>query len=212
MKIDLTNPQILNTRHPNKKLKEIIFNAEFEDSGIELPGNAKKLLLNYPFQSVSEMVEKLALYSAVPSEQVTEELFESIFDPNRSNVILPKYSSKVSCGFVSPADDYKEGFLSLNAKFIKNPASTFPVEAEGDCMRETIFSGDILLVDNSLEAKNGDIVLATLDGEFTMKRLEIRKNQISLQPDNPVYNPIHITEEMNFEIRGVVTSIHRNLR
>tara|TARA_A100001015_G_scaffold307426_1_gene403309 strand:- start:3038 stop:3676 length:639 start_codon:yes stop_codon:yes gene_type:complete len=210
--IDLQSEEILNQKFPNRELKEKIFNVEQEESGVELPANAKKYLLDHPFGTVREMVERIAIYASAPSETVTEELFEDIFNPSRSNVILPKYFNKVSCGFASPAEDYKEGFLSLDEKFVSNSRSTIPVEAEGDCMRETIHDGDILLVDWSLQPKHKDIVLAVLDGEFTMKRLYKEKNSIRLVPDNPVFSPIEIVDGMQFEIRGVVTSVHRDLR
>lgn len=210
--MDLSDEEILNIKNPNKELKEQILIRESMETGRAWSQKGREYLLHYPFESIKEMISKIALYSSIPSEQVTEELFEDIFNPLKPNVILPKYATKVHCGFGSPAEDYRDGYLSLNEKFIKNPASTFPVEAEGDCMRETIFSGDILLVDQSLEAKHDDIVLAIINGEFTMKRLVLSKGQIILRPDNPLFNDIIIQDGMRFEIRGVVTSVHRHLR
>lgn len=210
--MDLTNDDILNIRNPNRELRQKIFDLEARDTGIELPKEAKDYLLNYNFESVREMVEKLVLYSSVPSDQITSDLFADIFDPQKSNVILPKYLDRVSCGFASPAEDYKEGVLSLDKKFIRNPSSTYPVQAQGDCMNETIFDQDILLVDNSLPPHHDDIVLAVIDGEFTVKRLSLNNKKVILIPDNPLFNSIQITDEMAFEIRGVVISIHRHLR
>lgn len=210
--MDLSSEDILNIKNPNRELKEHILTREAMESGREWSHKAKEYLLHYPFENVRAMISKVALYSSISSDQVTEELFENIFNPQKSNVILPKYVSKVHCGFISPAEDYKEGYLSLNEKFVKNPASTFPVEAEGDCMRETIFDGDILLVDQSLDARHDDIVLAVIDGEFTMKRLVLHRGKMILRPDNPLFHDILIHEGMRFEIRGVVTSIHRHLR
>ena len=210
--LDLNNPEILNLPHPPRQLKERILAAAMAERQRELPTQLIDFILDYPFASVQELVEKLTLWAHGNSEQLTAELLADIFDPFRSNVVIPRYASRVSCGFLSSAEDYREGVLSLNQKFIKNPSATFPVQAQGECMRETIQDGDILLVDQSLAAKSSDIVLAVLNGEFTVKRLLINAGNYQLRPDNPVFPTIIITEGMQLEIRGVVTSVHRHLR
>ena len=211
MNLDLNSEELLHIQNPDHHLKSWVYDKELDENHQQWPSFVKQSFINYPFKSVRDMLEKMILVSTLPSEQITQELFEQIFDPHQSNVIMPKFLSKVSCGFTSPAEDYVEGILSLNEKFVKNPSSTFPVQAEGDCMKETIHDGDILLVDQSLEARNNQIVLAVVDGEFTMKRFILTATQVILRPDNPLFSDIIITSDTNFEIRGVVTSIHRQL-
>jgi len=124
---------------------------------------------------------------------------------------LPFYTEKLSAGFPSPANDYLEKSLDLNEYLIKNPSATFFVEIQGDSMIGAgIHSGDILIVDRSLEAQHGKIVVAIIRGEFTVKRLSMLKEKIILMPENPNYKPIEIKEGMDFEIWGVATTvIHR---
>lgn len=127
-----------------------------------------------------------------------------------SKVILPLYSTSISAGFPSPADDFIEQKLDLNEHLIKNPAATFLVRVEGESMIEAgIRPGSVLVVDRSKDAKNGSIVVAVLDGEFTVKRIKIVENELWLIPENNsgAFSPIQISEENVFEVWGVVTSI-----
>lgn len=121
---------------------------------------------------------------------------------------VPLYSCKVQAGFPSPADDYIERHLDLNTEFIKHPAATFLVTATGESMREVgIFDGDVLLVDKSLTATDGAIVIAALEGELTVKRLSLQKGRVQLLPANCHFKPIDITEEQEVIIWGVVTLV-----
>ncbi|MBW8309043.1 MAG: translesion error-prone DNA polymerase V autoproteolytic subunit [Candidatus Paracaedibacteraceae bacterium] len=121
---------------------------------------------------------------------------------------LPLYASRVQAGFPSPADDAVETTLDLNRYLVKHPAATFFVRAIGDSMSQaSIHAGDILIVDRSLSPKTGNIVIAVVDGELTVKRLKIQKNQYILVPENPNYQPLVITSEMDFSIWGVVTTV-----
>jgi DNA polymerase V len=124
---------------------------------------------------------------------------------------IPLYSSKVQAGFPSPADDYIERYLDLNAEYIKHPSATFLVTATGESMIDAgIFEGDVLIVDKSLEAIDGSIVIAALNGELTVKRLSRRNARVQLIPANPKFQPIDITEEQDVVIWGVVTLVlHR---
>jgi len=124
---------------------------------------------------------------------------------------LPFYTEKLSAGFPSPASDYIEKSLDLNEFLIKNPSATFFVEIQGDSMIGAgIHSGDILVVDRSLQAVHGKIVVAVINGEFTVKRLSWISNKIRLIAENPNYKPIEIIDGMDFEIWGVATTvIHR---
>ncbi len=125
---------------------------------------------------------------------------------------LPFYTEKLSAGFPSPASDYMEKALDLNEYLIKNPSATFFVEIAGDSMTGAgIHSGDILIVDRSLEAKHNRIVVAVINGEFTVKRLSWQKGKIRLIPENPAYDPIEIKEGTEFEIWGVATNVIHKL-
>ena len=123
---------------------------------------------------------------------------------------LPLYSN-IYAGFPSPAEDHMDLSLDLNEFLIKHPAATFYVYAKGDSMINAgIYDGDLLIVDRSLNAELKSIVIAVIDGEFTVKRVNRINNTLYLIPDNSLYKPIKITKEMNFEIWGVVThTIHK---
>lgn len=127
-------------------------------------------------------------------------------EPTADAALLPLVSSRADCGFPSPADDYVEKLLSLDDLVLRNPAATFLVRVEGDSMIEAgITSGDLLIVDRSAEARSGQIVVASVCGEQTVKHLRRFKNgTIHLVPANKAYEPIRVTKEMDFEIWGVV--------
>jgi DNA polymerase V len=123
---------------------------------------------------------------------------------------LPLYASQIRAGFPSPAEDYLDKKLDLNEFLIKHPSSTFFVKVKGDSMADAgIASGDILIVDRSKESKDNDIVVAILNGEFTVKRFKKKKNKIFLYAENKDFMPVEITPSMEFEVWGVVVhAIH----
>ena len=121
---------------------------------------------------------------------------------------IPLFMERVSAGFPSPAQDYVEQTLDLNELCIKRPAATFFVRVEGDSMIDAgIHPDDILVVDRSVQAEHGDIVIAGIHGELTVKELQLRPI-----PRNQAYEPIHIPEGTELEIFGVVTNVVRNMR
>lgn len=122
---------------------------------------------------------------------------------------LPLYANKIPAGFPSPADDFMETELDLNEHVIKNPASTFYVRVEGNSMLGAgIHPNDILVVDLSIEPRDGHVVIALVNGDFTVKRLQIAKNkEVSLHPENDEYPVLTIKEGMDFRIWGVVTNV-----
>ena len=108
----------------------------------------------------------------------------------------------------SPADDYIEERIDLNKKLIKHPNATYLVRVVGDSMiNARIDEGDLLIVDRAMEAGHKDIVLAVLNGEFTVKRLVKQMNRLFLVAANPKYPPFEVTPEMDFELWGRVTYI-----
>jgi DNA polymerase V len=127
------------------------------------------------------------------------------------NIKLPLYATNVSCGFPSPADDYIDSVLDLNEKLISKPAATFFVKAKGDSMVGAgIHDGDLLIIDRSITARSGQVVLAILNGEFTLKTLKRSNGKIWLQPENTKYQSILVNEEMQFEVWGVaIHCIHK---
>lgn len=120
----------------------------------------------------------------------------------------PLFESRVAAGFPSPAEDYIDKKLDLNELLVPHPASTFFVRVEGDSMLGAgIHSGDILVVDRSIKASDGKVIIAVLEGELTVKRFKRKNNRILLLPENKDYDPIEVTPEQNFEVWGVVTNV-----
>ena len=119
---------------------------------------------------------------------------------------VPLMSTSAACGFPSPADDYMDRPLDFNELIIENPAATFAVRASGDSMTGAgIFPGDIAVVNRARNAVSGCIVLALVDGEFTIKRYLVRERCILLHAENPSYPDIVISEGREFEVWGVIT-------
>lgn len=116
------------------------------------------------------------------------------------------YATGVRAGFPSPADDYLDDTLDLNAYMIEDGPSTFMVRVEGDSMTGAhIFEGDVLIVDKGRTPVHGDIVVAAVGGDFTVKRLEKIGGRFILKAENPAYPPIVPTYEQELVIWGVVT-------
>jgi len=121
---------------------------------------------------------------------------------------IPLFEGSVPAGFPSPADDYMDMDLDLYGHLVPNPSSTFCIKVSGESMKDAgIKDGDVMIVDRSLEPKNRSIVLAVMDGEFTVKRINVNDKELYLMPENDSFTPIKITEEMDFLVWGVVTYI-----
>ncbi len=125
----------------------------------------------------------------------------------RQPILLPLFSHKVAAGFPSPADDYIQGRLSLDEHLIQHREATFFVRAKGSSMVGAgIFDGDLLVVDKSLTPSSGDIVIAVIDGELTVKRLINRDDKIILKPENSRFKEIELKDGQELQVWGVVTS------
>jgi len=112
----------------------------------------------------------------------------------------------VAAGFPSPAQDYFDGRIDLNAHLIKDITSTFVVRVTGDSMEGAgISDGDELIVNRALEPRDGSVVIAVLDGELTVKRLRITRTGVVLQAENPKYQDIHVPALSELTIWGVAT-------
>ena len=134
---------------------------------------------------------------------------EIVYKPNRSTKRRqPILIATVPAGFPSPAADYEEGKLDLNRHLIKNPTATFFVRVTGDSMLNAgIHSGDLLVVDRSIEPKDKNVVIAVVNGELTVKRIRIRKNKVMLTAENDAYQSQEINDQTEFEVWGVVTNV-----
>ena len=122
----------------------------------------------------------------------------------------PLLSDSVSAGFPSPADDYTEQNIDLNEHLIKNPFSTFFLRVKGDSMINSgIQNHDLIIVDKSLIPVPGNIVIAMIDGEFTVKRLDKKNDELYLKSENDNYPDFNFKNHNEIQIWGVVIySIH----
>lgn len=120
-------------------------------------------------------------------------------------------AGSVVAGFPSPAEQYLEPPLDLNELLVKRPAATFFVRVEGDSMTGAgIADGDLLVVDRSLAPASGDVVIASVDGDFTVKTLRRKGRAVTLEPANPAYPVITFAPGSELRVFGKVTAvIHR---
>ena len=124
----------------------------------------------------------------------------------------PLFAEGVAAGFPSPAMGDLNGTLDLNRLCISHPAATYFVRARGDSMVGAgIDDGDILVVDRSLTPAHRHIIIASVNGEFTVKRFEKTAQRMRLVPENPAYRPITVTPELGAEFFGVVTFVIKKL-
>ena len=135
------------------------------------------------------------------------------FDSTTKKFRIPLLNDSVSAGFPSPADDYTEENIDLNEHLISNPFSTFFLRVKGDSMINAgIKNKDLIIVDKSLIAKPGNIVIAMIDGEFTIKRLSIKNDELYLKAENHNYPDFRFKNHIDVQIWGVVIySIHSYL-
>lgn len=123
----------------------------------------------------------------------------------RTNLTVPLMTGAVAAGFPSPAEEHEDKPLDFNELIVSNPAATFAVRAQGDSMIEAgIFDGDVVVVDRSLKPADKSIIVALVNGEFTVKRLRMKAERVWLKAENESYPDIPITEGTEFEIWGVV--------
>ncbi len=132
------------------------------------------------------------------------------FDSATKKSRIPLLNDSVSAGFPSPADDYTEENIDLNEHLISNPFSTFFLRVKGDSMINAgIKDRDLIIVDKSLIAKPGNIIIAMIDGEFTIKRLSIKNDELYLKAENHNYPDFSFKNHIDVQIWGVVIySIH----
>jgi DNA polymerase V len=118
----------------------------------------------------------------------------------------------IAAGFPSPAADYTEDRLDLNRYLIHKPSATFIFTVKGDSMTGAgILDGDKVIVDRTRTPRHGNIVVAVVDGDFTIKRLFLKNGQVELHPENPAFPPITLQEESVLVVWGVVTGLVRRI-
>jgi len=139
--------------------------------------------------------------------KTTDELaFYALEADKLENITLVEGS--VPAGFPSPADEAMDLDLNLHDYLVRNPSQTFCVKAVGESMKDAgIQSGDVMLVDRAIEPENRSIVLAVIDSEFTVKRVNVSDKKLYLMPENENFSPIEITQDMDFKVWGVVTYV-----
>ena len=132
---------------------------------------------------------------------------------SKVSLVLPVADGGIRAGFPSPAQDYLEGGIDLNRELVKNPSSTFFGRVSGDSMAGAgIEDGDLIVIDKSISASEGDIAVCFVDGEFTLKRIHIENDFVWLVPENPKYRRIKVTPDQNFMVWGVVTYSIKDVR
>ncbi|RNI26841.1 LexA family protein [Rufibacter latericius] len=143
----------------------------------------------------------------IPLHPVEEQRFLVIIDQGNS---LPLYTTTVQAGFPSPATDYSADPIDLNTYASNHPASTFLVKVVGDSMIGAhIMPGDLAIVNRDIRASSGMVVLAFVEGGYTIKRLEVKQEAAYLVSENEKYPPIKIDSPEGGLIWGVVVGIHR---
>jgi DNA polymerase V len=133
----------------------------------------------------------------------------TFFRPDfESEIQIPYITEGVSAGFPSPAADFMETNIDLNKELSENPLATFYIKVKGNSMIDAgINDKDVLVVDRSLEPQNNKIAICCIDGEFTVKRIQVGKDCLYLMPENSSYEPIKVTEENQLIIWGMVTYV-----
>lgn len=137
----------------------------------------------------------------------------SFFIPDLENELeLPYFEGGIKAGFPSPATDFNEAKISLDKVLVKNPKATFYAKADGSSMTGAgIDDGDVMVIDRSLEPRNGKIAVCCIDGEFTVKRIKIEKDCLYLMPENKDFQPITVTEDNKLMIWGIVTYVIKSV-
>ncbi|MBP9794007.1 MAG: translesion error-prone DNA polymerase V autoproteolytic subunit [Flavobacterium sp.] len=134
------------------------------------------------------------------------------FPDTESGLEVPFIEAGIKAGFPSPAADFDEVRISLDQIVVKNKSATFYAKASGNSMIGAgIADGDVLVIDRSLEPTDNKIAVCFIDGDFTVKRIKIEKNSVSLVPENEAFEVITITEENELIIWGIVTYVLKKI-
>ena len=136
----------------------------------------------------------------------------NFFTPSHGRLEAILINAGISAGFPSPAGDFKQERISLDKELIKNKEATFFARVSGESMITAgLEDGDLIVIDRSLEPTNNKIAVCFIDGEFTVKRLQVKKNKIWLNPENTNYKAIEVKENNELIIWGIVTNVIKKL-
>ena len=136
----------------------------------------------------------------------------NFFTPSHGRLEAILINAGISAGFPSPAGDFKQERISLDKELIKNKEATFFARVSGESMINAgLEDGDLIVIDRSLEPTNNKIAVCFIDGEFTVKRLQVKKNKIWLKPENTNYQAIEVKEDNELIIWGIVTNVIKKL-
>ena len=136
----------------------------------------------------------------------------NFFTPSRDRLEAILINAGISAGFPSPAGDFKQERISLDKELIKNKEATFFARVSGESMINAgLEDGDLIVIDRSIEPTNNKIAVCFIDGEFTVKRLLVKKNKIWLKPENTNYKAIEVNDDNELIIWGIVTNVIKKL-
>ena len=136
----------------------------------------------------------------------------NFFTPSHGRLEAILINAGISARFPSPAGDFKQERISLDKELIKNKEATFFARVSGESMINAgLEDGDLIVIDRSLEPTNNKIAVCFIDGEFTVKRLQVKKNKIWLKPENTNYKAIEVKEDNELIIWGIVTNVIKKL-
>lgn len=162
---------------------------------------------------MSEIVPSIIKIKPYLQGVVLSDVISINFVLRSTQMLIPYALEKINAGFPSPAQDYIDKALDMNEHLIKNETATFIVKvASLSMLNAGIDIDDELIVDRSLDAKHGDIVVALIDNDFTVKRLMIDEKGQWLKAENPDYKDIHLSDGQELIIWGVVTCIIKMIR
>lgn len=171
---------------------------------LRVPVSAQPIVINF----LNELAHKRQIEPQWPSHLMPIKLPDT-----PSTFKVPLFGHTVRAGFPSPADDYVADTLDLNDHLMPRKEASYLIRAKGDSMLGAgIHDGDILVVDKSITAADGCVVIALLDGQFTVKTLEKKRGKIRLMPANPEFQPIELKDEQELQIWGVVTNVIHSLK
>lgn len=171
-------------------------------------------LIRVPESAKAALVNFLDLYAL---KRQAEPLWPVSLEPvtlpdSPSSFKVQLYGHSIRAGFPSPADDYVGDTLDLNDHLMPRKEASFLLRAKGESMIGVgIHDGDLLVIDRSINPSNGCVVIATVDGQFTVKTLEKKRGKIRLMPANPDFEPIEMKDEQELQIWGVVTNVIHSL-
>ena len=170
---------------------------------MRVPESAKPVVIDF----LNELAQKRQVEPKWPSHLTPVKLCE-----NPTSFKVPLFNHTIRAGFPSPADDYVAESLDLNEHLMPRKEASYLLTVSGESMIGVgIHDGDILVVDRSLTPVNGKVVIAILDGQFTVKTLEKKRGKIRLLPANPAFEPIELKDEQELQIWGVVTRVIHSL-